>query len=128
MVNKKIDVILSKAKKTAESNDRVKNLLELAKAKIAEINATVESKVTFAQELHMIVRMLKAHVSGEYRAFSVRSILMLVFSLVYFITPFDLIPDFIPALGFTDDISIVLFVLKSIKDDIDDFKDWEENS
>lgn len=127
MINKKIDGILSKAKKTAESNDRIKNILDLAKEKIADINKSVDSKTTFARDLQSVVKMLRAHISGEYRAFSVRSIVMLVFALIYFITPIDLIPDFIPALGFSDDISILIFVFRSIKDDIDDYKEWADD-
>jgi uncharacterized membrane protein YkvA (DUF1232 family) len=122
MKNQKVGSILTKAKKTAASNDRVRNLLELAKVKMAEIGVDEEGKNNFVSQLRLIARMLKAHLSGEYKAFSKRSIILLVFALVYFITPFDLIPDFIPALGFSDDISIVLFVLRSIKEDVDNFE------
>lgn len=125
MANKKIDAILSKAKEIASSNDRIKNLIESVKEKLADVNKTIDGKQSFVSEIQLVMKMLKSHISGDYRAFSVRSILLLVFSLVYFIIPFDLIPDFIPALGFTDDISILLFVLKSIKDDIEDFKLWD---
>jgi uncharacterized membrane protein YkvA (DUF1232 family) len=122
MKNQKVGSILTKAKRTAASNERLRNLLELAKVKMTEIGLKDESKNAFVSQLRLIARMLKAHVTGEYKAFSGRSIIMLVFALVYFITPLDLIPDFIPALGFSDDISIVLFVLRSIKEDIDNFE------
>lgn len=125
MANKIIDAIFTKAKKTAQSNDRVRTLLEQVKGKLSSVTTSMEGKQSFASDIQLIIKMLKTHVSGEYNSFSVRSIALLVFALVYFITPIDLIPDFIPALGFTDDISIVLFVLKSIKDDIEDFKFWD---
>ena len=34
--------------------------------------------------------------------------------------------DFIPALGFTDDISIVYWVYTSIQEDIEKFEAWEK--
>ena len=37
-----------------------------------------------------------------------------------FISPLDIIPDCIPVVGFMDDISILLFAFKTIKDNIND--------
>ena len=36
---------------------------------------------------------------------------MLLAALAYFILPFDLIPDMIPALGFTDDAALLAAVI-----------------
>jgi uncharacterized membrane protein YkvA (DUF1232 family) len=50
---------------------------------------------------------------------------MVVGALLYFITPLDVIPDLIPALGFTDDAALVLWVYKNIREDIEKFRQWE---
>lgn len=125
MADSKITSIMSKAKDTISSNERVQKLLEAGKKRLDEIASNSEDKQSFINQIQMIIRMIKAHFTGEYKSFSMQSMLLLVFALVYFITPFDLLPDFIPALGFTDDISIVLFIFKSIKGDIEEFKSWE---
>ena len=39
-------------------------------------------------------------------------------ALGYFILPTDLIPDFILALGFTDDLAVIMLVYKAIKSSI----------
>lgn len=125
MANKKITSIMSKAKETISSNERVRKLLEAGKEKLDELSKSDADKKTFVSQIQMIIKMVKTHISGEYRSFSIQSILLLVFALIYFITPLDLLPDFIPGLGFTDDISIVLFILKSLESDIDEFREWE---
>lgn len=70
-------------------------------------------------------RLVLAYVRGDYREVSVRSILLLLGALVYFLSPFDVIPDFIPALGFTDDAALLLATARSLRADIDAFLGWE---
>ena len=122
----KIDKIFKKAKETLTENEKVKGLISEVKDKVDEINSDSEERTTFIYQLQVIIRMVRAHINGSYRAFSATTILTLVFALVYFITPIDLIQDFIPALGLTDDISLVYFVFKSLADDIAKFRVWEE--
>ena len=46
-------------------------------------------------------------------------------AVVYFVVPTDGIPDFIFALGLLDDVAIIGFVIKSIRGDIDNFRQWQ---
>jgi uncharacterized membrane protein YkvA (DUF1232 family) len=40
--------------------------------------------------------------------------------LGYFIFPFDLIPDFLPIIGFTDDLSVLMITLSIVRGQIND--------
>ncbi|MFY0607459.1 MAG: DUF1232 domain-containing protein [Cyclobacteriaceae bacterium] len=123
---KRIDKILAKAKTTVTQNERVKTLLSEVRDRIDSLSQNSEERSSFVNQVLIVVRMIKAHYNKEYTAFSATTILSLVFSMVYFITPIDLIPDFIPALGLTDDISLFYFIFKNLAEDISAFKDWEE--
>ena len=48
----------------------------------------------------------------------VKSSLLIVGALVYFISPIDMIPDFLIPLGFTDDIAVVAGVITKLGSDI----------
>jgi uncharacterized membrane protein YkvA (DUF1232 family) len=39
---------------------------------------------------------------------------VLIAALAYFVVPADMVPDFIPALGFTDDAAVVLAVMQMV--------------
>ena len=77
-------------------------------------------------KVNTLAGMVQSHISGEYRAFSNASLLLIVFALLYFITPADAIPDFIPALGFTDDASVLYLIYRKLNKDIEQFLQWKK--
>lgn len=117
--------ILDRAKGIVKDNDRLKNLLLNVGKKLANIGDGSEESRGFVGQLKLLIRMIRAHVNGTYRAFSPMTLIMFAFALVYFITPIDLIPDFIPALGFTDDIAVALMIMRRFSGDIEEYKQWE---
>jgi uncharacterized membrane protein YkvA (DUF1232 family) len=45
--------------------------------------------------------------------------------MIYFVSPFDVIPDYLPVLGHIDDAFVVSLALKSIRAELDMFMAWE---
>ena len=76
-------------------------------------------------QVELLVEMIHAHITGRYRSFSPKTIFLIVFSLLYFITPSDLVPDFLPVVGFADDMALIYAILRSINRDLKKFLDWE---
>lgn len=60
--------------------------------------------------------------SGRYKDYSMTALITLVAGMVYVVSPIDIIPDFIPIVGFTDDITVFLFVLKSVNDELERYR------
>ncbi len=44
----------------------------------------------------------------------------LAYSLLYFISPIDFVPDFIPAVGHLDDVIVVCYALNSVLNEVDE--------
>ena len=73
-------------------------------------------------------RLIKAYADGSYRQVPWKSLLMIVASVIYFVMPFDLMPDFIITFGLLDDAALLTWTAKAFKKEIDDFVAWENRS
>lgn len=77
------------------------------------------------EQLALLLRMLKAWLSGDYRQISPSTLLAAVGAVLYFVLPLDLIPDLILGVGFIDDIAVIAWVVNQIRDELNQFRDWE---
>ena len=102
----------------------LREVLVKAKAVATEKDSSVGS--VLADKVTTLSRMVKAYVSGEYKIIPWGSIVKIIAVLLYFISPIDLIPDFIPFLGLTDDFALTMWLFSSLADDFANFEAWEK--
>lgn len=113
-----------KAQEIAASKIKIKLLLQQVSMKIQQL---IDSPAVAGvrRQLDIFIRMLTAHVKGRYKCLSNRSLGLIVLALFYFALPIDLVPDFIPFVGYVDDLSVLLGIFKSLQADIEHFLLWE---
>lgn len=117
-----------KAGKYAGAGLAILELLRETLTKAKEV-AQKENKgigQVLADRITTLSRMVKAYVSGQYRIVPWSSILKILTVLIYFISPFDFIPDFLPIIGLSDDLALVMWVFTSLRTDIENFIAWEK--
>ena len=118
-----------RAAKDAETfrNDpeKITDLVVRAREKAA--SNMPESFREIQESVSALFRMLSAYAKGEYSAIPWGSICLVIGSLLYFLAPIDLIPDFIPILGLSDDAALLGWTISQIKADLDRFREWEAN-
>ncbi|TGE28379.1 YkvA family protein [Hymenobacter metallicola] len=73
-----------------------------------------------------VVRLVKSYVSGAYRQIETQTILSGLGVLLYTLSPIDLVPDFIPVVGFLDDLSLMSWFVGSFQEEITRFREWEQ--
>ncbi|WP_379084234.1 YkvA family protein [Pedobacter sp. UC225_65] len=78
------------------------------------------------EQLQLLFALAKDYANGSYTHVSKRSIMVVIAGLLYFISPIDLIPDFIAGLGFVDDIYILTLVYKQIAKDLEKYQLWKD--
>ena len=110
--------IWNEAREASRNPQRIKQIVNSAGEKLKKVAQSSDEYNEFTQKTQTLISMLKVHIKGDYRAFSKRTMLLIVFGLLYFVIPTDVLPDFIPALGFTDDLSVIYFIYRQIDTDI----------
>jgi len=113
----------SRAKQIIDQPHKLDELLSKGKKK-AEKSQTALYKVW--EDFQCLWRMIEAWRKGDYKKAPWKSILYALVAIIYFINPFDVVPDFIPIAGFIDDVGMISFVLKTIQNDLNEFKNWEK--
>jgi uncharacterized membrane protein YkvA (DUF1232 family) len=81
----------------------------------------------FWEYLQLASRMVMASIRGEYTGLSGKSLTLIVAALLYYISPIDLIPDFLPIAGLLDEITVLGFALRSLRGEIEAFREWERD-
>jgi uncharacterized membrane protein YkvA (DUF1232 family) len=118
-----------KAGKYAGSGMAILELLRevLGKAKDVADNENKGVGQVLAEKVMTLSRMVKAYVSGEYRVIPWGTIIKIIAVLIYFVSPIDLIPDFLPIIGLTDDLALVMWLFSSLQEEFVNFETWEKS-
>ena len=78
------------------------------------------------QDFKLLFPLIRDYFKGTYRAVSVKSIIIFLAGLIYIISPFDFIPDYIPGLGQIDDVAILAFCLYLLEKDLLKYEKWRQ--
>ena len=111
------------AEMLAKDPQRLRRLVEDAVGKIATIPRGPFSE-TWPYLMGMI-RLLRDYHRAEYRDVSEANLQIIIAAVLYFVSPFDVIPDWVPVLGHIDDAFVISLALKAVRADLDTFMAWE---
>lgn len=128
-VIKRVETSRTFAKAKRKSSEYAKNPEKLI-GLVNEASEKASSKhndrlAKVLDSLRTLFRLLKAYAKKEYTIIPWQSLLLIIATIVYFVIPVDVIPDIIPIAGFIDDAALVGWTIRTLKSDIDDFKEWE---
>lgn len=115
----------ARAQKIVNDHGELKKLLNKTQQKLENAQSDDSLMKKLGDFVMLIVRMLTNHLNGSYKNTPWQTILMMIAGLLYFITPLDAIPDFIPIAGFVDDATVLVWLGRCFRDDLAQYKSWE---
>jgi uncharacterized membrane protein YkvA (DUF1232 family) len=106
------------AREMFSNPEKVMETLDTAFTKTIRLESEEGEIGSLTKKVKLFILMIQSYLKGEYREVPFKSILLILAGLIYFINPFDLIGDFIPGIGYIDDVSIIYWILRSVEEDV----------
>ena len=112
----------SQALKVISDPERIDELLIDAENKLKKIPKSGEE----LSHVPVFVSMVKSYITKDYTRIPVGTIAAIVGALLYLVAPVDLIPDFLPGIGYIDDAAVVGACLTLVDSDIKEYIKWRD--
>jgi curved DNA-binding protein CbpA len=90
-----------------------------------KINKAYPTLKKVLENVRELYALFKDSVKGDYKLHTA-NIAMIGGGLLYFILPADLIPDFIPLVGYLDDLAVLTTIMNSLKGELNAYRSWKE--
>ncbi|MDR7002346.1 YkvA family protein [Neobacillus niacini] len=124
-VKKEFNKYKNKALEFLNNQQKTGELLTQAQSKGKEQKHSLGNALG---KLERLIELIKAYSKGEYRNISKSTLATVIGAILYFVSPIDMIPDFIVGLGIVDDAAVIGYAIKKISGELDEFEKWKSKN
>lgn len=124
-----------RAKKNLKKNYKQAEKLIKNEEKLERFLQRVEKKLRLIPRvgrrlstIPVMISLVTHYYTKEYRHIPIGSIIAITSALIYFLSPIDIIPDFLPFIGFLDDAAVVATAWKLIDSDVKEYRKWQKEN
>jgi uncharacterized membrane protein YkvA (DUF1232 family) len=110
------------AEKLLDDRDALERFLQRLEDKLRKLPVAGNTIAS----IPVFVSLIRSYVKKEYADIPIGSIVAIMSALIYFVSPIDLIPDFIPGIGYVDDALVIAACLKLVESDVEDYIKWRK--
>ena len=79
----------------------------------------------FIKQMKLAMSLIKDFRNKSYTDIPWRSIAFITAAVLYFMNPFDVVPDMLPVFGFGDDAMLFAALFKSLQTDLEKYGEWK---
>ena len=123
-LEKTLEPYSEEAKSTIEDEDKFERFVQRLEKKLKLVPFIGK----YLSDIACMVSLVRSYIKKEYTDIPIGTIISIVSTLIYILSPFDILPDTIPVVGYIDDIAILSWVLKSINSDLEEYKKWRADN
>ena len=112
------------AEQILQDEEKVNTLLEKA-LKLCERLSRIPKIGVIFTDVPLACMFVKDFVKGNYREVPLATIVTIVIALGYLVCPIDLIPDWIPGIGYLDDAAVLSLAFGAAHNDLMAYAQWK---
>ncbi len=122
--NKTLQKYYIKAKSLLGNEKKMESFLCKLEIKLKKI-PRCGGKLAYAP---IFASFLNGYFHKRYTEAPLGTIIAVAAALLYLVTPFDIIPDFTPIIGYIEDAGLLVLCSTLIKSDLDDYQEWRNSN
>lgn len=123
-VEKKYEASIVDATALMNMPEKLDKLLIKAENLVAKLPGDVSALKYIPEFLSLI----NNYISGKYKDISAKSVIATVAVIIYFVAPFDIIPDALPVVGYVDEAFVIGKCLEIIDEELEKFITWRSKN
>lgn len=114
----------TKAKEYVDNPKKTENLLSRAvrKAENSKQNEVISS---IWNQINLLFSLVRDWINGDYRSISKAALITIIAGLIYFVSPLDVVPDWLVGLGLVDDAAILGIIINQLDKELAKYKGWK---
>lgn len=109
------------------SKEKLKELLQKENSLFSKF-LNIDSLNEYYRDFVDLFSLMKDWYKGRYKDVPWLVISSVGGALLYVLSPIDLIPDFIPIVGYLDDAAVFAALLKFVRQDLAKYREWKFDS
>lgn len=113
-----------KAETLLKDDAKVQTFLDKLERKIKRIPFVSQE----IKNIPVLISMVRSYWKKDYTKVPFKTMVAIVSALLYFLSPIDVVPDWIPVLGQMDDALVIATCWKWVNDDIEAYRKWRKSS
>ena len=126
-IKEQIDKFSEKAKAIIDNPEKVSAVLEKA---ISLCDSLGQLRIIgkHFRDASLICSMLNDYICKRYTQIPTATVITLLAAVLYFVSPIDIIPDFLPLVGHLDDMIVFGFVQDAARSDLKKYEKWKKEN
>lgn len=121
-INKKYELSITEAKEMMNNPEKIENLINKAE----KLNLKIINNDKLTNYISNFISLIKNYMSGKYLSISIDIIFSILGAIIYFVAPFDVIPDSLSHKGYSDELHVINKCLEMFGNEFDKFIEWKE--
>lgn len=126
-IKEQIDIFSEKAKYLIDHPEKISAVLEKASS-LCDSLSELRIIGKHFKEASLICSMLNDYICKRYTQIPTATVITLLAAVLYFVSPIDIIPDFLPLIGHLDDMIIFGFVQDAARADLKKYEKWKKGN